>query len=159
MAVHAGRHDDRLGLGQQHHVRVGNPVGRRDDDLIAGIEHGLAHIVEALLAAAGNQYLVSRIVQPVVAFEFRYNGFFKCRGTVNRRIAGEAVLDGLDTSGLDVVRCIEVRLAGAESDNILAGSAQFRYSCRYCQGWRGFDALYAICQCNFVQGCIPYPRL
>jgi hypothetical protein len=53
--VDAGFDDDRLAVGQDHHVRVGHPVGGRDDDFVARIDEGLGQVVEALLAAAGHQ--------------------------------------------------------------------------------------------------------
>ena len=52
-----------------------------------------------------------------------------------------------------MVRGVEIRLTGAQPDNILAGGAQFGDPGRdgECRG--GFDALYPVRKRDFVQVC------
>src|SRR3569832_1092907 len=42
--LNARINDDGYAVGQHHHVRVGDPVGRGDDDLVARIQQGLHQI-------------------------------------------------------------------------------------------------------------------
>ena len=46
---------DRHTAGEQHHVRVAHPEGRRDDHLVARIERRHEGIVEHLLAAGADR--------------------------------------------------------------------------------------------------------
>ena len=45
-------HEHRGAARQQRHVRVGHPVGRRDDDFVALVQRGDEGVVKNLLAAA-----------------------------------------------------------------------------------------------------------
>ena len=56
----AGLEDHRLAAGEHHHVGVADPVRRRDDDLVAGIEQRHEQVVERVLRAGRHQHLVGR---------------------------------------------------------------------------------------------------
>ena len=54
-------HDlDRDAAGQPDRLRVGRPVGRGEDDLVARVEEGGERVVEGLLAAVGDEHLARR---------------------------------------------------------------------------------------------------
>ena len=136
--------DDRVGVRQQHHVRVGYPVGGGDDDLVACIEERLGQVVEALLAADGHQDLIRCILQSVVAPELLAYGLSQFLGARHGGVLGEAGLDGLDGRRLDGLRGVEIRLSGAETDDVLALRAQLGGTGGDGEGGRGLDALYAL---------------
>jgi hypothetical protein len=139
----AGVHQHRCGAGEQHHVGIGHPVGCRDDHLVAGVEHRLGQVEEALLAAAGDQDLLRRIVQAVVALELGDDGALEFRRAVHGGVLGEAVADGGDGGLFDVIRGVEVRLAGAKADHVLAGGAQLLGAGGDGEGRRRLDGLHA----------------
>jgi len=62
-----------------------------------------------VLAAAGDDDLVARVVQAVVALELGPDGILQLGDAVGGRILGEPLLEGLDGGGLDVGRGVEVR--------------------------------------------------
>ena len=142
----AGIDDHRLAIGQAHHVRIGYPVGRGDDHLVAGIEQRHHQVEEALLATAGHQDLVRGITQAIIALELGDHGIFQCRGAVHGGVLGLPVMDGGNGRFLDVLGRVEVRFTGTQADNILAGGAQFGGTGGYCQGRGGLYAMYALGQ-------------
>jgi hypothetical protein len=87
--------------------------------------------------------------------ELRYNGLLEFGRPVHGGIAGKARADGLDGRGPDVVRGIEIRFAGAETDDVLAGGPQFGNPGGDRQGGGGLDALYPVCKRDLVQGGCP----
>ena len=89
-----GFHDDRCAFRDDHDVGVGDPVRRGDDDLIARVDHCQCQIEEALFAAAGDQYLLGGVVEPVVALELGDDGFLERRRTAHGGVFGEARVDG-----------------------------------------------------------------
>ncbi len=102
-----------------------------------------AEVVEALLAAARHQDLVGRVVEAVVALELVDNGLFQTRRAIDRGVLGLALGDRLARGVLDMFRGVEIRLAGAQPDHVLA----FGTKCGgtggdgQCRG--GFDGLYS----------------
>ena len=125
---------DRDTAREYRHVRVGDPVGRGNDDLVTRVENGLCQIVEALLAATGDENLVRGIFVTVVAFELVDNRLLELCRAVDRCVLGLAVVNGPDGGFLDVLGRIEIGLAGAKTDDVLAGSAQFCSAGRDCEG-------------------------
>lgn len=115
--------DHRSATGQDHHVRVGHPIRRRDDDLVTRIDHGLGQIEKTLLAAAGDQNLIWGVVKAVVSLELGDDGLLELRSTVHRGVFGETVIDRANGGAFDVIRGVEVRLTSAEANDILAGCA------------------------------------
>ena len=116
--------DDGLALGQQHHVRIRDPVGRRDDDFVARVERGHQRVVEHLLAAGADGDLVARIVEIVVAFELAADRVLQLGRTVRIGVAGVAALHGVDGGLDDVGRGVEIRLACGEADDVAARGFQ-----------------------------------
>ena len=119
--VCAGFDDHRRAFGNLDHVRIGYPVRCRNDRLVTGVQGGKCQVEKTLFASTAYQDLVGFIIQAVVPFELRNNRFFQGRRTIHSRVFGLAVVDGLDSGLFDVIGGVEVRLASAEADNVLAG--------------------------------------
>ena len=63
-ALRLGRHDDlRRALGEHDHVGVAHPVRTRDHHLVAGIQGRLQDVEQRVLAAAGRDDLVGRVLR------------------------------------------------------------------------------------------------
>ena len=133
----------RQAVGQQHHVRVAHPVRRRDDGFITRIEHGHAEVVDSLLGARAHENLVALVGDLIVALELRDDGVLQLDDAVDVRVTREALADRLDAGFGDVRGRIEVRLAGAQADDVLALGFQFRGARGDCESGRGLDALNA----------------
>src|SRR5690606_13452285 len=99
-----------------------------------------AEIEVALLAAAGDEYLVRGVGKIIVAMELGDDGALQRRRTVHRGVLGLAALDGVFGSLLDVLRGVEIRFAGAKADDVLAARAQFRGPLRDGKRGRGLEA-------------------
>ncbi len=99
-----------------------------------------------MLGARRNQDLIRRIIESVVVGELVNNGFFKRRRSIHCRVLGIARAQGGDSGFLDMVRGIEIRLAGAKADDILALLAQFAGTAGYGQRGGGFDRVDAAGQ-------------
>ena len=111
--------------GQRDRLGVGGPVGGEDDDLVAGVAQHGEGVGHGLLAAVGHQHLLGRHREVRVAQGLGGDGLAQGRDPARRGVAVVGrVAAGLD-GGLDDVRgCREVRLAGPESDDVLAGRLQ-----------------------------------
>ena len=141
----AGRHGgddlDRGAAGEQHHVRIAHPIGRRDDHLVARIERGDQRVVQHLLAAGADDDLRRLIVERVLALELARHRGLQFGHAVNcgifRRLA---LADGADRRQLDVVGGVEIRLAGAEPDDVAARRFQRTRFIRNGDGRRRLDA-------------------
>jgi len=143
MLVGTGVGEHGHAAGQQRHVRIGDPVGDRDDDFVARIENGLGQVVEALLAATGDQDLLRSIIEAVVALEFVDDGLFQRGGTIYRCILGKAVAYRLDGRFLDMVGGVEVRFTRPQSNDVLAGGPHLGGAGSDGQGRGRFDGLHA----------------
>src|SRR5581483_11424511 len=115
-----GERHHRLRVGEQNHIRVGDPVGRRDHGLIVSVEHRHAEIEDRLLGARAHQDLRALVLDAVVAGELRRNGVLELVDALDVRIARESAANGVDTRLRDGHRGIEVGLACPEADHILA---------------------------------------
>ena len=139
--LHARRHDHRLAAGEQHHVRIADPVRRRDDDLVAGVERHHQRVVEHLLAAGRDDDLVRLVVEVVLALELADDRLLELRQALDRGVLRRpAALDRLDRRLLDVVRRVEVGLAGAEPDDVAARRFERARLVGHRHGGGGLDA-------------------
>ncbi len=118
-AVQVGFQDHRNAAGHFHHVRVADPVGRRDDRFVTVVEQRQGHVEEALLAAAGDQDLAGFVVQAVFTLELVDHGLFETGSAVHRGILGFTGVDRLNGGLFDMIRRIEVRLARTQSNDVL----------------------------------------
>ena len=111
----------RLAAGEHHHVRIAHPIGRRNDHLVARIERRHEGVVEHLLAAGAHGNLARLVVETVFPLELGDHRRLELGDAVHVGIfGGPAVPDRLDGRFLDVVGGVEIRLAGAEPDDVAA---------------------------------------
>ena len=117
-----GDHVDRHAAGQLDRLGVGGPVRGRHDDLVAGVQQGREGVVDGLLAAVGDQYLVRRDRHAGVAQRLVRDRLLQLRQPAGRRVLVVLrVLSRLDRRLDDVRRGREVGLSGAEADHRPAG--------------------------------------
>ncbi len=86
---------------------------------------------------------LARVVQPVVALELGDDRLLQAGRAVDRGVFGEAPVDRGDRRVLDVLRRVEIRLAGAEADDVLAFGLERGGAGGDGEGGGGFDGLYA----------------
>ncbi len=116
--VLCGGDDHRHAAGQPDRLRVGGPVGRGQQCLVAGVEQRGEGVVERLLAAVGHEHLVRVDVVVGVPLGLRGDGVTQCRKAAGGRVPVHGgVLAGGPGSLDDVVRGREVGFARAESDD------------------------------------------
>jgi hypothetical protein len=120
----AGLDKARLAAGQVDHVRVADPVGRGDDDLVARVQGGDEGVVDDRLAARRDVHLGRLVGQAVFAGELGADGFLQFRDAVDVGVLGLAGVDGGDGRLLDVVGGVEVGLAGAQADDVATFALQ-----------------------------------
>ena len=113
--------ENRRALGQQHHVGIGHPVRRGDDHLVARIERRHEGVIDNLLAAAADDHLLRLVVEVIVALELVADRLAQLQRAGDGRVFRLARVDRGLCRRLDIVRRIEIRLAGAEADDIASG--------------------------------------
>ncbi|MCY1296504.1 hypothetical protein D9M70_458930 [compost metagenome] len=113
-----GRDEHRRAAAQRHHFRIGDPVGRRDDDFIARVQGRHERVEKNLLSAGADNRLGGGVIKVVLALELLGDRFAQFRNAGDRRVLRLAAVDGVDRRLLDIVGRIEVRLPGAEADHI-----------------------------------------
>ena len=144
--VDAGKYRDGRAVGDQHHVGVGHPVRRRDDGLVAGVEQGTAQVEDGLLGAARHEDLRARVLESVVAAELGDDRVLELVRALDCRVARVTAADRGDAGVLDVHGRVEVRLAGAEADDVLALGLEARGAAGDGERRRRLDALDALCE-------------
>jgi hypothetical protein len=137
---------DGQAVREQDHVRVADPERRRDHGLVARIENGHAEVVDSLLRARAHEDLVALVGDRVVLLELLDDRVLELDDAVDGGITREAVADRFDTDIGDVLRCVEIGLAGAEADDVLAFRLQFRGARGDGESGRGLDALNAAAE-------------
>ena len=133
-------HGHRLATGQQHHIRIGHPVRRRHDHLVPRREGGQKGVVDHRLAARRHVDLAGLVGQPVLPGELGRHRRLQLRNAVDVGVFGLAAADGGDGRFLDIVRRVEVRFAGAQSDHVAALPLQLARTGRHRQGGGRLDA-------------------
>ncbi len=114
-------HFHRLAAGKTNHVGIGYPVGRGNNDLVAGIDGCKERVEDHLLRAGGNDDLVVLVAETVFAKELSCDGLLQCRYAVDIGVAGLAVADRSLSRRPYVVGRIEIRLTHGEADDVMAG--------------------------------------
>ena len=137
---HRALDDDGGAPCQQHHVGIADPIGRRDDHLVAGIERGHEGVVKDLLAAGADGDLGRRVVEAVFTGELAADRPFQFRDAVDGRVAGMAGIDRGLAGFADMGGRVEIGLAGRKADDILALGGQLAGAIGHGDGGRGFDA-------------------
>jgi hypothetical protein len=116
------RHLDGHPSGEPNGLWVSGPIGRGQQDLVAGVEQGGKDLLDGLLAAVGDEDLRCVNREPGVASSLDRDGLTQLRETGGRRVlvvlrvsaGGHGRLD-------DVSRRREVGLTGTEADHVLPG--------------------------------------
>ena len=112
------------GAGQLGHFRVAQPVGRGQQQFIAGPQEHLEEVVQGLLAAVGDQHLVGAGRNLIFSAEFCGNRLAQGRFAGGRSVAGVAGLKGRRGGLADEGRGIEIRLPRTEAADVMAIGAQ-----------------------------------
>jgi hypothetical protein len=140
-ALRLGAVDDhRHAVAEQHHLRIGHPVGRRDDHLVARVEGGQHGVEDDLLAARGDDGLGGLVVEAVIALHLGADRLTQGGRSRHGRVPRVVVADRLDPGFLDVVGGREVGLAGGEANDVLAGRFHLQELALRGIGRRGLDA-------------------
>ncbi len=121
----SARYDDRGRIGERQHVDVAHPVRRRHEHLVALLEEGEKRVQQRMLPAATGHDFRRRVREVVVAGQLRDHGFLQLERTADRRVLRPACGDRLRGRRLDVLRRVEIRLAGTEIDDVPALATQF----------------------------------
>ncbi len=121
------RHDHGRSFGKQHDFRIGNPIRSRDDDLISRTDACHERVIDDLLPPGADDDLVTLITQAVLAPEFAGDRVFQRGRSIHGRVFGLTARDRGGRRRLDVVRGVEIGLAGNEAENIPAGSHESRH--------------------------------
>ncbi len=100
-----------------------HPCGRGDDDFVAVLDQDLEGIEERLFTSGGGNDFFALVGGTEVGGVAGGDGIAQLDDAGDGRVLGEIRLDGSDGSVLDVLRGMEVRLAGAEIDQVGAGFA------------------------------------
>ena len=108
-----------LGSCQARQLGVSEPVRRRQQHLITRVEQHLKEVVKRLLAAIGDQHLITANGHAIAAAEFLSNGLPQRWITCSWAVTGHALLEGLGRRLANKGRCIEVGFAGTEAADVL----------------------------------------
>ncbi|MCY1514382.1 hypothetical protein D9M68_489190 [compost metagenome] len=111
---------NRLAFADLDDIRIGGPVGRRDDHFVAGIDRRHHGVEQDLLGARCHRDLVLLVGKAVFTLELFADCLLQVRRAVERGVLGVAALDRLAGGILDVVGRVEVGLARTEDDDRLA---------------------------------------
>ena len=115
----------RHAAGQRDRLRVGGPVRRRQQHLVARVEQSGECLEDGLLAAVGDQHLTGGDRQAGVPCRLRGDGFPQLGQPGRRGVLVEPRLcAGAGRRLDDVVRGREIRLTDAEADHWPAGCPQ-----------------------------------
>jgi len=113
-----GEHLDGDTAGELDALGVRRPVRRREEHLVARVEHRGERLVDRLLAAVGHQHVGRRDLPAGVALGLGHDGPLQLRQAAGRGVAVVlGVSRGLDRGVHDVARGREVRLARTEPDH------------------------------------------
>src|SRR4029453_1418929 len=107
---------------------------------VARIQRRGQRVVQPLLAAGADGDLLRLVVEVVLALELGADRLLQRGGAVDVGVFGVAGHDRLDRGLLDVVRRVEIRLAGAQADDVSPGRLQLARLAGDGDGGRRFDA-------------------
>ena len=105
-------------LRHAYHLGVANPAGLVDDDLVAGIEDRLEHIVQAVLGAVGYNDLVHFIAQAVVVEHAVGDGGAQFQRAGYGGVASLAAVQRILESVAHYLGGVKIGLAGSKADNV-----------------------------------------
>ena len=117
-------HDNGHPFGKHGDVRVGEPVGGRDDHLVAGIDACHERVVNHLLAATADGDLVQFVIQRIVATELLDDGFAQLHGAVHGGVIGLARFNCANRRLFDVIGRVEIGLTKCQRNDVAARGRQ-----------------------------------
>jgi len=118
VALRGTRRDDhRRATAILDDIGIGDPVRRRNDDLVTRLDRRHQRIEQRVLAANVHADLTGLIAQAVVALELGGDRRLQFGRAVDIGIFGLARADRLDCGVLDEIGRIEIGLAGGQADH------------------------------------------
>ena len=96
---------------QPHDFGIAHPIGHRHHHLVARIERRHQRIEDDLLAARGDEAVLRRDIEPVVAPELGRHRFLELGDAVDIGVARLALVHRRDGGVLHIQRRIEIGLA------------------------------------------------
>ena len=114
----AGRDDHGVGLGELDLVRVGDPVRRRDQDVVALVVERHRDVEQGVLRSGRDDDLVGGVGEAVVAFELAADRLLEVGDAVVGGVLGEVRVERGLGGPLHDLRGREVRLADREVDDV-----------------------------------------
>ena len=111
-------HEHGRAAAKRHHFRVGHPVGCGNDDFIPCVHRRHESIEKNLLSTGADDRLLRLVVKTVLALELFRDRLAQLGNAGHRRILCLAAIDGIDRRLLHVVRRVEIRLAGPQTDHV-----------------------------------------
>ena len=139
----AGKKDGRA-AGHLGDAGEADPVGGRNDHLVAGLHRRHQRVEQHLLAAGADRDVGGADVEPVLAAEFLGDRILQLGDAVDLGIAGVAVMDGADRGLLHMRRGLEIGLADGKADDIAPGGAKVERQRRDRHRRRGRDARHPV---------------
>ena len=130
---------DGRAAGDQHHVGIAHPIGRRNDHLVAGVEGRKQRIEQNMFAAGADDRLRGFVVEPVLALEFLRDCFAQRRDAGDRRVFRLAALDRFDRAFL-ILSGVSKSGPRRKRNDIPSGVLQIARFLRGRDGRGGFDA-------------------
>ena len=136
--------DHRYTVEQDYDIRIADPIGCRHNDFVARVQ-GCHHGVEDdRLAAAADVNFVARVGEAIVALVFANDGVQQFRCAIDAGVAGYAFVEGFLGGIDDMLRRVEIRLAGAERNNVASTGGQVSGFLCDLKGGRRFDGAQAF---------------
>jgi len=137
--------DDGLGAREPDLLGVRDPVRGGQNRLVAGLQDREARLEQGVLATGRDADLVGGVGETAGALQVIGDGSLEVREARRRHdVAVVPVADGLDAGLADVRGGLEVRLAGAETDDVGAVGLHALGLGGGGQGHGGLDALDAL---------------
>ena len=113
-----GGHHHRHAAHHLDELNVAHPVGRRQNDLVTGVDHCPQSQVDQVLGAAAHHHLAGLVLQSVVGLHAAAHRLTQLHRAGCGGIAGDVLLNGRNAGCLDVVGGVEVGLPRSEADHI-----------------------------------------
>ena len=110
-------HSHRHATGHAHHLRVADPAGAGDDDLVPRITEGEESRIDTLLGSRAQGDLIRCVLHMVFPHELGRNGLSYLRHTHDRRVPCKSFLNGLLRRPADMGRGIKIGLTYIEPDH------------------------------------------
>ena len=115
-----GLDKDRNTTGKTNHLGIGNPVRRRDDDLVTFFDHRKNGIEAGHFRASGHADLIGGVVEVIVLEKLGRKRFAQLGDATGRSVLGATFVERLDRGLFDEVRGINFRFATGERVHFLA---------------------------------------